>query len=134
MPSENYSSDETCKEYIQKLGKELVATNGKYKYYTFEEVNDAHRKISNDEGIPWAAMSIFCTAETFEEIRLKFEGGESYEENRQSIFLEIFPDLLLNWGNFEMESWDFSWLDIGNVFEGAGDFVGSIIGGILEIF
>jgi hypothetical protein len=121
------------RKYISDLGKILVADYGKKKYYKPDEVKKAHKKSQ------WDAFDFYCwgmstysshsefdeyhqaTGEVCDYTAMKAEMLEGISLT-DSIHLADLPDIDL----------DASWLDIGEVLEGALNGIGEFFSSILD--
>ncbi|MFD2573266.1 hypothetical protein ACFSUS_21670 [Spirosoma soli] len=116
------------KEYLTDIGRILVKDYGKKKYYKPEEVKNAHEKSKWYDGLDFScwAMSAFSshsdfdnyhdqTGEVCDYIEMKTEMLQALSMTTGSEILDL-PD-------FDVDA---SWLDIGNIIGGIGDFFSSI--------
>ena len=122
-------------EYLKSVGKALVEANGKQKFYTEEQLQKAHKKVS--ESTIWDSIEL---ASEFIEIASSFflpavdfieafsASAARYLELKAEAAKELSSNSLLDWGTSTEIDLDMSWLDLGDVFEGLGDAFGAILG------
>ena len=135
------------KEYVAQLGRNLVTTHGKKKFYTIIEVVNADREIeyTSQQEIPWWGIAVFCSYQEFKEMyESEFdEKMEDLEKSYMQLKLEALGEFVVQEITEQvivgtLESLDPSHLNIetawfelegvsDTIFEGLGDFFGSIL-------
>ncbi len=121
-------------EYLKSVGKALVESNGKQKFYTKEQLQKAQKKVS--ESSIWDSIevasellemssSFFLTAVDF--IEAFSSSSARYLELKAEAAKELSSSSLSDWGTSTEIDLDMSWLELGDVFEGLGDAFGKIL-------
>lgn len=129
------------REYLDKLGKQLVSDYGKKSFYQTYEVIDAIEKIEDKviTEIPWWGISFYCSFEDFEELHHKeFKGEEKenakkeYKALRAELLIEFSADASSALLTLSESDFDMSWLDLGDegIMEGIGEFIAAIFEGL----
>ncbi len=135
------------KAYFEGLGKILVKTYGKQRFYSTDQVINADKLLEPtiNKNLPWWGMCVYCSNEVFWE-RYKYEFGvDPTTEEIKRTKLNVLADLVdpveisLHLGEIAAESVPVeSWLDfsiLGDIFEGTGDLfmgISEVIVGILS--
>lgn len=115
------------KAYVEDISHILVNDYGRQKYYKPTEVERAHQKSKWYDHLDFScwAMSVFSTHEDFD--RHHAETGEicDYTEMKTEMLSGITMDST-DFFSLDHVNMDASWLDLGSVFEGIGNFFSSI--------
>lgn len=116
------------KEYLTDIGRILVKEYRKKKYYKPEEVKNAHRKSKWYDGSDFScwAMSAFSSHSDFGNYHQQTGEVCNYilmkTEMLQALSLTNGSEIL-DLPAFDVDA---SWLDIGTMIEGIGDFFSAI--------
>ncbi len=122
------------KEYISDIGKILVKDYGKKKYYQPEEVKKAHYKSKWYDGLDFSCwgMSTFSSHSDFDEYHKTTNEVCDYTEMKTEMLSGLSVSSDSNWYEISGVDIDASWLDFGDVFEGALEGIGGFVSGIFE--
>ncbi len=125
-------SPKNKKEYVTDIGKILVKENGKKKYYEPEEVKTAHRKSKWYDVMDFSCwgMSTFSSHSDFDEYHEKMGETCDYVEMKTEMLSELSVSSNEDWTSIPNLDLDASWLDLGDVFDGIGEFIGGIFDGL----
>lgn len=120
------------KEYISEIGKILVKTNGKKKFYKPEQVKNAHRKSKWYTGIDFScwAMSTYSSHSEFDAYHANTDDVCDYVGMKTEVLNELSTSPMTNWSDIPHLEIDSSWLEFDNVFEGIGEFIEGILDGL----
>lgn len=118
------------KAYIAEIGKILLETCGKRKFYTPEEVLLAYESSSfkADSHVSWA-MCIYTSHNSFNQFYNNNEGYD-YNKMRSEMLSEVSNIPYLDIAELLTTDVDLSWLDFEDMFDGIGDFIAGILDGL----
>lgn len=116
------------KEYIADIGKILVNDYGKKKFCKPEEVKKTHQKSKWYDGLDFSCWGTSAYSSHQEYDRYHFETGEicNYTEMKSTILEGISMDSNFNLTELSDLDLDASWLDLGSIFDGLGEFFSAI--------
>ena len=124
------------KAYIRQIGKFLLQEYEKKKYYTTDEVLEAHQHSdwhASFDYVSWA-MSTFCSHEDFDIYHAKGDVHLGYAEMKAEMLVGISNSEGIDFSKITDADIDGSWLEFedifGGIFEGIGDFIGAILDGL----
>ena len=121
-------------EYLKSIGKILVAENGKQKFYNKEQVEKSHEKITLSDAFDVSeiyfesAMSLYTSLDEY--IKVSGATAEKYIQHKSDALHEISNDSILDWDSLTDFDMNMSWLDMGDIIESVGEFLGGILGAL----
>ncbi|MBB6370706.1 hypothetical protein [Chryseobacterium shigense] len=124
---------EDRKKYIKDLGSILVGDYGKKEFYKPEEIKKANQKTSWANGTNGAdyscwGMSVFSSHEDFDSYHQASGEICDYTEMKQTMLEGISSDgLNFVFPELSDTEIDLSWLDLGDIFQGIGEFFSSFL-------
>lgn len=120
------------KEYVLALAEILIADYDKQEYYTPEEVKEAHKNSTWNDGVDFSCwgMSVFCSPINFE--RYHFEIGKKcdYVEMKTEMLNSLSTST--NWQHIPGIDINSSWLDFLEITGGLFDGISDLIAGFFD--
>ena len=101
---------------------------GKKKFYKPEEVKKAHQKSKWYDGLDFSCwgMSAYSSHQEFDRYHLEIGEICNYTDMKSTILEGVSMDSSFDLTELSNVDLDASWLDLGSIFDGLGEFFSAI--------